>query len=251
MESRRASGLPQALERRANRVVRPRDLRDVYPFPDAELRRLESRQLVTRLAHGYYLRPPDVARGTAWRPEVEAVALGVAVADYSRDDVALGGASAARYLGAIPRALSTGVVFVPKQRPALSTSAGRVCFVKRPVAGLDVQRVDTPVVAGWRTSAEQTILDLADRPTLGGIMQLTASEAIESLSSDADWSRIVELAHVQRKPSALARAAWIASGVIEGPEIPAPRRSVADRGMRAAPGADRARYRIAIEDTDD
>src|SRR5438874_12539652 len=95
------------LTRTENRILRPRDFDDVYANPGGEFGRLARTGVLDRLAHGYYLLVPEEHRGAFWRPEVEGVALGVTVADYGRDAVALMGPSAARLLGAIPRALAT------------------------------------------------------------------------------------------------------------------------------------------------
>jgi alkylation response protein AidB-like acyl-CoA dehydrogenase len=41
--------------------------------------------------------------------------------------------------------------------------------VTRDISALDVQRAETELATGWVTSAQQTVLDLADRPALGGL----------------------------------------------------------------------------------
>lgn len=225
---------PSQLIRRGNRILRPRDAASLYPNPRPEVARLVGRGALRRLAHGYYVAPPDDQLGDPdWRPAIEAVALGIAQADYGRDGAALMGPSAARVQGAIPRALATGLVAIPVQRPLLATAHGRVRFVKRDLARLDTVRVVTELAQGWATSAEQTILDLADRPLLGGITIDTASEAIGALALRADWSLVVALAGRQRKPAALARARWLGSAAA-GRALPGkrPRRQVPSLGLR-------------------
>ena len=116
------------------------------------------------------------------------------------------GISAARRHGAVPRAVGVAVVAVPKQRPRLETRFGAVVFVKRDVARLDVERVDTQVTSGWMTTVEQTLLDLAARPTLGGLAESDVVGAVRALSPRADWNLVRQLSAVQHKPAALAAA---------------------------------------------
>ncbi|MGB8386716.1 MAG: hypothetical protein WCE76_02440, partial [Mycobacterium sp.] len=58
--------------------------------------------------------PQDMV-GRQWVPSLEAAAAGIASAIYGATDAVLMGISAARVLGAIPRALATAVVAVPGQ----------------------------------------------------------------------------------------------------------------------------------------
>jgi predicted transcriptional regulator of viral defense system len=216
-----------------NRVVRPRDFRDAYANPGVEFGRLARRGVLAKLAHGYYVLVPEEHRGEFWQPEVEGVALGIAVADYGQDAVALMGPTAARVLGAIPRALATATVAVPRERPALETTVGRIQFVTRKVERLDTQRTITEITTGWVTTAEQTVLDLADRPTLGGIAPTTAEEAIRALTPQCDPQLIARLAHAQHKIAAWQRFCWL----VGLPAQPA-RQGVPTRGLRgtADPG---------------
>lgn len=200
---RRNPGLPDALARADNQVVRPQDLADVYTNPAAELARMERRGLVRRVAHGYYVVVPEAERGGHWRADVEKVALGIAVAEYGHDAAALMGITAARVLGAVPRALNTAVVAIPRQRPVLETEFGRVHFVKRAIPTLDLQRVRTLLVEGYVTTVEQTVLDLVARPTLGGITEATAHEAVRMLWPRCDQERVADLARRQLKNRAL------------------------------------------------
>src|SRR5947199_2920307 len=121
--ARAATALPPALARRDNRVLRPADARAVYAYPRPEFKRLTANGVITRVANGYYaLNPQNRLGDHHWQPPIEAVALGIGQADYGRESVALMGISAARHHGAVPRALATAVVVVPKQRPKLSTT---------------------------------------------------------------------------------------------------------------------------------
>jgi hypothetical protein len=163
---------------------------------------MEQRGLVRRLARGYFAVVPEAERGHEWRAPIEAVALGIAVADYGAEDAALMGITAARILGAVPRALHAAVVAVPRQRPALVTVFGTVHFVKRAVDTLDTQRARTLFVTGYATTPEQTVLDLAARPTLGDVSDDTAEEAIRALWPRCDDARVADLARRQLKQRA-------------------------------------------------
>ncbi len=209
--TRTALPVPAPLSRRANRVLRPRDAAGVYAHPCAELARLTDLAVVARVATGYYVMvPPDRLGDPRWRPELDALALGLAQADYGQPAVALMGTSAARRHGAVPRALGVAVVAAPKQRPVLETSVGHIVFVKRDVDRLDLERIDTTLTTGWVTTVEQTLLDLADRPTLGALTETDARDAVQALGARADWARVTRLAKEQRKPGALRRGAHMA-----------------------------------------
>lgn len=208
---RSAVSIPPMLARRANRVLRPRDAADVYAQPRVELARLVRSGAVRRVATGYYaLTPQDRLGDQRWRPELDAAALGVAQADYGAAAVALMGVSAARHHGAIPRALGVAVVATPKQRPDVISEIGRMVFVKRDIGRLDIERIETSLTTGWVTSIEQTLLDLAARPRLGGLTDADIAESIRALSARADWTLIEHLAADQHRPAALQFAARIA-----------------------------------------
>jgi predicted transcriptional regulator of viral defense system len=202
-----AVGLPPELSRRRNAVLRPRDAVDAYAHPRPELARLARRGALRRLASGYYVIVPQRRVGDfRWRPDLQAAALGIAVADYGVDAVALMGTSAARHHGALPRAVAVAVIAVPRQRPALRLDIGEIVFVRRRFEQLTTERIDTEFVNGWVTTVEQTLLDLADRPTLGGLTPQSAEEAVRALAIRADWDKVAELAHRQRKLRALHAA---------------------------------------------
>jgi AbiEi antitoxin C-terminal domain len=228
------------LARTGNRVLKPGDFHETYANPWEEFARLTRTGVLTKIAHGYYLLVPEDKRGGYWAPEVEGVALGIAVADYGRDPVALMGPVAARLLGAIPRALATGTVAVPRQRPKLVTTTGEVQFVTRKVERLDTQRITTDITTGWVTTPEQTVLDLADRPSLGGITPVTAEEAIRTLAGRCDQQLVARLARAQRKIGAWQRYCWVLG-------LPAPptRRRVPTYGLHGV--GDAADYGLEAE----
>lgn len=176
----------------------------------------------------------------AWRPEVEAVALALAVADYGPQQTSLMGPSAARVHGALPRAVATAVVAVPRQRPALATAYGHLVFVERHVENLEVEPTRTALVTGFVTTVEQTMLDLAHRPALGGLTAEQASEAVRTLALRADWEETLQLARRQRLHAAYRRARWVADTVLDKatPDWPS-RRPVPGLGLRPpTPGDD-------------
>lgn len=178
----------------------------MYAHPRAELARLVGTGVIRRLATGYYAVVPQNRLGDdAWRPEVEAAALGIAVADYGPAAVALAGMSAARCHGAVPRAIAAATVAVPKQRPALRTEIGEISFFKRNVYALDVERVETGLVAGWVTTVEQTLLDIAARPDRFGLHLGDLAETMAALRRRADLALVAELAAQQHQPAALRR----------------------------------------------
>lgn len=226
-----------------NRVLKPGDFHHIYSNPWEEFARLTGRGVLAKLAHGYYLLVPEEQRGGYWAPEIEGVALGIAVVDYGRDRVALMGPTAARVLGVIPRALATATVAVPRQRPAITTTAGRVQFVKREVANLDTQRVTADVTIGWVTTPEQTVLDLADRPNLGGITPATAAEAVRTMTGRCDQQLVARLARTQRKAGAWQRYCWLVG-------LPAPTRRthIPTRGLHGV--GDPADYGLEPHETE-
>lgn len=130
--------------------------------------------------------------------------------DAGQDQAALMGVSAARILGAIPRAIGGAVVAITKQRPVVDTLVGAVVFVTRDVPELDLERCTTDLATGWTTTADQTVLDLADRPELGDLSRTDVAHAILELSHQVDWRQVIHLAGQQRKNPAASRAAWIA-----------------------------------------
>jgi predicted transcriptional regulator of viral defense system len=197
--------VPADLAALGRRVLRPRDATALYRNPQAEFRRMAKTGVLRRIAHGYYLLPPLEQMGEpGWRPLVEHLALGVAVADHG-DQAALMGLSAARHHGAVPRAHATAWIAIPVVRRPLDCGPyGRVVFVPRDLDRLDLVRAHTPVADGWVTSVEQTIVDLARRPDYGGGADL-AHEVIEALWPRAEAGLVDELADQQRGRAALER----------------------------------------------
>ncbi|WP_067901171.1 type IV toxin-antitoxin system AbiEi family antitoxin domain-containing protein [Nocardia vaccinii] len=211
MAERRSASLPSELWRAPLRTVRPQDLADIYAQPRPEVARLADRGLLHRIAHGYYIIVPPDYVGRTWLPGLEAAAAGIASSIFGADQVVVMGISAARLLGAIPRALTTAVVAVPSQhRPiALTDRSARVRFVRRDTDALDAERIETSLGPALVSTPEQTVLDLARRPELGNA-EAEVRSAIETLYRRCDSERLAQLATDQRLGVALRRAEnWV------------------------------------------
>jgi hypothetical protein len=138
-------------------------------------------------------------------PGVRVGARGLATGSARQDQVALMHISAARIHGVLPREIALAVG-VTSQRPSLSVGSGRIRFMKRKVDILDLQRTVTPLVEGWVSTREQTLLDLVVHPRLEGLDGEVVGEAVAQLADDVDWGRVTQLAVAQRRAGVLARA---------------------------------------------
>lgn len=240
--------VPRELLQRDLKVLRPRDARNQYAQPRGEFARLAESHALLKLAPGYYALPPGDRLGDpGWRPTLEAVALGVAAADSGVDRVCLMGPSAARVHGAVPRALGIAFVAVPTRRRDVETIVGRVSFSFRDTSKLDLTRVDTELLNGYATSPEQTVLDLGERPNMGGLSPGIASEAIARLAPRVDWEITADLAREQRRRAGFARARWVASGEIDAIPALAVRGPVPALGLRPTSAVDPARFDIELD----
>lgn len=212
MGNRRNASLPAAFAGAPLRTIRAEDASAIYAFPGPELARLANRGLLHRVAHGYYVVVPQNMIGREWIPSLEAAAAGIASAIYGPTQAVLMGISAARVLGAIPRAVATAVVAVPEQhRPIrLKDRQSVVRFVKRNTDRLDAERIETPLGPTLVTTPEQTLLDLAHRPQLGDAHD-DVPAAITMLYQRSDHQRLKALAADQRLTASLHRAeSWAA-----------------------------------------
>lgn len=208
----RPTPVPERLRTAPLRTLRTKDLSDVYAQPTQELKRLVRRGVVVELANGYYCAVPDTA-GSRWRPTVEAAGAAIATAIFGESVPILMGLSAARLHGAIPRAQATAIVAIPRQhRPInLAFTRARVDFVTRRVDGLDAERLRTELGGTLSTTPEQTLLDLARRPELGGTAN-EAEDAIKALWPRCEIQILEEIAETQKLRAALRRAQqWAAA----------------------------------------
>lgn len=201
------TAVPRELAALPLRTFRPEQATGVYTQPRVQLRRLQERGAVHRLAHGYYVVVPQENLGEAWMPTLEAAAAGIATAHFGANNVVLMGVTAARMHGAIPRAISTAVVAVPAQRNAIALADrdATVQFVKRDTAALDAEAMPTELGRVLVTTPEQTLLDLAHRPTLGRAED-QVDEAIRALLARAEPDTLERIADTQRLRAALTRA---------------------------------------------
>lgn len=209
----RSTPLPAPLARAPMKTIRPRDAEAIYAHPRAQLARLSERGLLHRVADGYYVVVPQDMVGRSWTPGLEATAAGIASAIYGPDDVVVMGPSAARLHGAIPRALATATIAVPRQHReiALSDRPAVVRFIKRDTSRLDAERIDTPLGPALVTTPEQTVLDLAHRPELGDA-EVDIRSAVIELYARSDRQRLSALASDQRRIASLRRAEdWVQS----------------------------------------
>jgi hypothetical protein len=153
---------------------------------------------------------PQDQVGTDWMPTLEAAAAAIAAARFHPARSPLMGVSAARAHGALPRALGTAIVAAPAQHEpvTLLDRPASVRFVKRDTTQLDVETVTTELGRALVTSLEQTVLELARRPTLG-VAEDQIPEALRALLPRREPEVLDELAGRQRLRSALERArAW-------------------------------------------
>lgn len=211
MAEHRSTVLPSDLWRAPLRTLRPKDLAHIYAQPRPEVARLVDRGVLHRVARGYYIIVAPDHIGRTWLPGLEAAAAGIASSIFGPDQAVVMGISAARMLGAVPRALATAIVAVPRQhRPiALTDRSAHVLFVRRDTEALDAERVTTPLGPALVTTPEQTVLDLARRPDLGNA-EAEVRPAIEKLYRRSDSSRLAQLAADQRLGAALRRAQdWV------------------------------------------
>jgi predicted transcriptional regulator of viral defense system len=213
MTQRRNASLPAVLARVPLRTIRAQNAAATYAFPGPELARLADRGLLQRIANGYYIVVPQEMIGHEWTPNLEAAAAGIASAIYGPTDAILMGISAARALGAIPRALATAVVAVPQQHRPIRLKDGQsiVRFVKRDTDRLDAERIETPLGSALVTTPEQTLLDLAHRPQLGDA-ENEVPGAITTLYPRSDHHHLKALAADQRLLATLRRVeSWAAT----------------------------------------
>lgn len=192
------------LLRRAVRVVPVEEHEDRPAHPGYE--RLEAGGVLHRVAPGYYAIRRSEHIGGDWMPDLEAVSWGIAAADDGPRSVALMGLSAARTHGALGEPIEVGVVATTRNRPALRLTDRRatVSFVRRDPRRLKIERYSGVLGSGWVTTVEQTLLDLAAYPQLGGRPDL-AEDGITGLIDKADPHVLYSLAGAQRRLGALDR----------------------------------------------
>jgi len=211
------AGLPAAVTHAPLRTFRPQDLAGVYTQPGVQLHRLTRQGRVRRAAHGYYYAVPDDQDPT-WTPGIEAVAAGIATAVFGDRVPVLMHLTAARMHGALPRAVGVAIVATPGQHAPVRVDLGRpatVVFVARDVDRLDAVLVNTDLGPALATTVEQTVLDLAKRPGLGG-MPDEALAVVRALLPRCDDERLTGLARDQRMTRVLDRLRHTATTAAPG-----------------------------------
>lgn len=187
------------------RTIRAADLADVYAYPRPEIRELERRGLLHRLAHGIYCAVPPESDPASWRPSLEAATAAVATALYGDRVPVLMGLTAARMHRALPRVIGVGYVAVPTRRRVLRLADrdGEVRFVMRKVADLDAVAMATELGRALVTTAEQTVLDLARADPRGE--DFDVQQATDALWPQCDAAVLEEIAGRQRMRATLRR----------------------------------------------
>ena len=188
------------------RTVRTADAATVYAHPGTQMVRLERLGLLHKVAVGYYVVVPQERIGTDWRPTIEAAAAGVATAALGAGRAVLMGISAGRLHNVVPRALGIAIVAVAGDRRdiVLRDRDGLVHFVQRDTDVLDAELMTTDLGQCLVTTAEQTVLDLAHRPSLGHVAE-EAHAAIVALLPRCSEETLERLAGQQRLRAALTR----------------------------------------------
>jgi hypothetical protein len=198
--------LPLAITRAPLRTFRPRDLAELYTQPSVQLHRLTRQGRVRKAAHGlYYALPDDV--GPDWTPAIEAVAAGAGTAIFGERAPILMHLTAARILGALPRAIAVAYVAAPRQHAPIRLTDrkfGTIQFMARAVDRLDAVLQATDLGPVLVTTPEQTVLDLTKRPRLGD-MPDACEDAVRVLLPRCDQERLGEIAADQRLEATLSR----------------------------------------------
>jgi predicted transcriptional regulator of viral defense system len=207
MARKHSTAVPASLAARPMRTFRTGQANSTYAHPGPEVARLHEHGLLHRLADGYYVVVPQDMVGRRWIPDLEAAAAGIATTIYGHDDIVVMGLSAARLHGVLPRAVATAIVAVPRRHHpiALTDRPAVVRFVQRDTSRLDAERIRTELGPALTTTPEQTVLDLAHRPTLG-YSEADIPAAVATLYARSDKKRLQELATEQRRLASLRRA---------------------------------------------
>jgi len=194
-----------ALLRRAVKVVSLEENSDDQPSLPAYVQLVRT-GVLHRIATGYYALVPSEHFGRQWLPSLEAAAWGIAAADDGPRSVSLMGISAARQHGALDDEPPMAVIATTRNRPPVrfADRPATVSFVRRDPARLRIKRHSTQLGQGWITTVEQTMLDLAAYPQLGGRPDL-AKAAIGGLVDQADPHLLYSLATAQQRHGALDR----------------------------------------------
>lgn len=204
----RLVALTRAAERAPLRTIRWADVDQHATNAARDLATLRAHGALVRIAHGIYVAPPGGADGRRWKPPFEAAALALATARFGQRQVALMGIGAARFWGAIPRAIAVTTIAVPVagRPPVHLETGGTVHFVPRKLDDLDLVLERTPLGDALVTTPAQTLYDLLARPHQGHIPD-AVEEAVRNLRAQvaAEELRTI-VAAARRVPAAVKHA---------------------------------------------
>ncbi|GAB6859031.1 type IV toxin-antitoxin system AbiEi family antitoxin domain-containing protein [Microbacterium xylanilyticum] len=187
------------------RTVRSRDLDREGLNTWRTLARLVDQGALKKLIHGVYTAPPDGRDARTWKPAFEDAALAIAVARFGARNAALMGLTAARHWAALPRAIATAAVAVPRTGyPETEYGGGRIRFVARDMKRLDLVLVDTMLGKGLVTTPTQTLYDLLARPALPGLQGETEATA-RNLVPQADAEEFADIVGRHRRANDAVR----------------------------------------------
>lgn len=191
---RREGGTPTIITRAPLRTVRPVMLRDHSANPERDLVRLRDAGRLVQIAHGTYTAKPDtIDPSQPWQPPLEEAAMAYATAQFGTRVPVLAGIGAARFHHAIPRAIGVTVVAVPEQhRSVILRIGGRVIFTRTDVDRLDARTEHGTLGPMLVTTPEQTLIDILQRPALGG-MPAEALAAATALRDRVDPARVEQI----------------------------------------------------------
>ena len=122
----------------------------------------------------------------------------MATAIFGDRAAALMGMTAARLLGAAPRARGHATVAAPRRHRDVTLTDRRdavIHFVRRDLEAIDIQPIATELGIAMVTTPEQTLVDLARDRTVN---DADRHAAMLALGRAADWDRAAALAAAQR-----------------------------------------------------
>lgn len=182
------------------RTARWQDVADVTTNAARKLTGLAEAGAVAKIASGTYTVPPNGADGRVWKVPLEAGGLAVATVRFGERRCILMGIGAARFWGAIPRALGTTVVAIMAgpRAPITLTTQGRVVLVDRDFGAIDATLEPTELGAALVTTPAQTLFDLLARPARGG-HDREARAAARVLAGQVGAGELAEIAAMQHR----------------------------------------------------
>lgn len=183
----------RAVARSPMRTMRYQDARGLGSNSWRVLDELVDQGALKRLARGNYTAPPDGRDARTWSPSLEIAGLAVATARHGNRNAILMGIGAARFWGAIPRAVGSAVVAVPVAgRRPLEVSTGTVHFAHRELGRVEAVLERTELGSGLIATREQTLYDLLMRPAQGGDAE-AAAEGARNLLPQIDVTEFRDL----------------------------------------------------------